>query len=375
MTDKIATLEVRDDQTQSFLAPATDIRGALTRYQAMKDFVSEILKEGVDYGVIPGTSQPTLLKPGAEKLCSFFGLVITYQLLDKETDWTGETHAGEPFFYFVYRVRLLHNEILAGEGEGSSNSWEKKYRYRRGERVCPNCGQPTIFKSKPPKTGWYCWTKKGGCGTQFADGDPSIEGQEVNHIPNPDIYDQVNTLQKMAQKRALIAATLNTTNASDWFTQDLEDFVDAGFDILDSSPVTVRVVGDEPPVKPKEPAVSKWVRPMSPEILREAIITKAKKTKPATDKQKSLVRLLLVNFFGDHVDERYRATQYLTGSQHVAGIIPEMVTALYDWMEPKLSEDGSGEYEMAKIAQTELQSVANQYTDNTADDTGQESLS
>jgi hypothetical protein len=33
----------------------------------------------------------------------------------------------------------------------------------------------------------------------------------------------------MAQKRALIAAVLIATNASDYFTQDMEDFIDADF--------------------------------------------------------------------------------------------------------------------------------------------------
>jgi hypothetical protein len=42
-------------------------------------------------------------------------------------------------------------------------------------------------------------------------------------IPNPDVADVVNTIQKMAQKRALVAATLIATSASEFFTQDMED--------------------------------------------------------------------------------------------------------------------------------------------------------
>ena len=45
-------------------------------------------------------------------------------------------------------------------------------------------------------------------------------------IPNADIADVINTVLKIAQKRAYIAATLSATNASEYFTQDLEDFVD-----------------------------------------------------------------------------------------------------------------------------------------------------
>jgi hypothetical protein len=47
-------------------------------------------------------------------------------------------------------------------------------------------------------------------------------------IPNEDIFDLVNTISKMAQKRALVAAALNATGASAVFTQDQEDFTDFG---------------------------------------------------------------------------------------------------------------------------------------------------
>jgi hypothetical protein len=42
-------------------------------------------------------------------------------------------------------------------------------------------------------------------------------------VPNEDMADVVNTLQKMAYKRALVAATLLAINASEFFTQDVED--------------------------------------------------------------------------------------------------------------------------------------------------------
>ncbi|MFB2835053.1 hypothetical protein [Floridanema evergladense] len=44
--------------------------------------------------------------------------------------------------------------------------------------------------------------------------------------PNPRIYDAVNTICKMAQKRSLVAAVLIATGASEFFTQDLEDIAE-----------------------------------------------------------------------------------------------------------------------------------------------------
>jgi hypothetical protein len=57
----------------------------------------------------------------------------------------------------------------------------------------------------------------------FAADDPAITSQTEGRVPNPDLADTYNTVLKMADKRALIAAVLNGTAASDVFTQDVED--------------------------------------------------------------------------------------------------------------------------------------------------------
>ena len=72
--------------------------------------------------------------------------------------------------------------------------------------------------------GWLCYKNKGGCGAKFDVNDPAITAQQVGRVINPDIPDQINTIQKMAQKRALIGTTLLAVNASEFFTQDIEDF-------------------------------------------------------------------------------------------------------------------------------------------------------
>lgn len=246
--------------------PIADVQVARVRYQAMKEFVSGILKVGVDFGAIPGTDKPTLLKPGAEKLATFFGLAPVFEIVEKELDWTGREHDGEPFFYFHYRCRMMRGDRLAAEGEGSSNSFEKKYRYRSANRKCPKCGQETIIKGKQEYGGgWICFAKKGGCGAKFKDGDQSIEGQETGQVKNPDISDIVNTLQKMAQKRAYVAAVLLAVNGSEYFTQDIEDFIEGTYVIEPAknwTPAPDPQPVDEIPVIERKPAA----RPI-PELI------------------------------------------------------------------------------------------------------------
>lgn len=221
----IHTLEVGKSAPQDLYQPVMSIETAIARRDNIVQFVKRIMVQDQDFGVIPGTnSKPVLLKPGAEKLCNFFGLEPEFTPITEDADWTGAQHGGEPFYYIRYRCRLLKNGIVMGVGEGSCNSWESKYRYRDSKRVCPACGKDAIIKGKEEYGGgWLCFAKKGGCGAKFGDKDKSIVDQAVGRVANPDVADQVNTIQKMAQKRALVPATLLATSGSEFFTQDLED--------------------------------------------------------------------------------------------------------------------------------------------------------
>jgi hypothetical protein len=230
---KSIVLHTGDD----FLVPAASLEQVLATYQWKKNFIEQVLKEGTDYGVTPGTNdKPSLKKPGAEKMASFFGLAPTFDDVSIVEDWTGAEHGGEPFFYYRQKVKLWRGDRLIASADGSCNSWEKKYRYRNADRTCPNCGKATIFKSKNNPE-FYCWNKKGGCGATFKLDDERITKQEAGQIKNPDVAELTNTILKMAQKRALVAGVLIATNASDYFTQDLDDFVTG--EIIDAKAVVV----------------------------------------------------------------------------------------------------------------------------------------
>ena len=247
MTSELVTIQEPAGNPYAIM-PVLDMHTAIARRQAVIDYTRGLMVAGTDYGKIPGAGdKPTLLKPGAEKLASLFGLAPRFEIVEREMDWTGDAHAAEPFFFIQYRCTLYRGDMAVGQGVGSCNSWEKKYRYRQGERRCPECGQAAIIKGKQEYGGgWLCFKKKGGCGYKFPDGDGRIESQEVGQVKNSDPADVVNTIDKMAQKRALVAAVLIAVNASELFTQDIEDYSD----VVDAdwSPA---------PAAPKQTAASK----------------------------------------------------------------------------------------------------------------------
>jgi hypothetical protein len=225
-TDKqIADTSLVAVEREPFM-PALSVQQAVDRFNHVVEFVRTVMREGVDYGVIPGTDKPTLLKPGAEKLCTLFGLTSRFEIIRAVEDWTGADHNGEPFFFYLYRCRLQRGDMIIAEGDGSANSWEQKYRYREAQRKCPQCGESAIIRGKQEYGGgWVCFRKRGGCGAKFDIEDTAITDQPAGRVLNENIADQVNTIQKMAQKRSLIAATLLAVNGSEFFTQDAEEFI------------------------------------------------------------------------------------------------------------------------------------------------------
>lgn len=177
MSNDLVTIQP-DNGSPYAIMPVLDVRQAMARRQMLIDYTAALMVKGRDFGKIPGAGdKPTLLKPGAEKLASLFGLSPLFETVESVMDWTGGDHDGEPFFYIRCRCTLTRGDQVVGQGLGSCNSWEKKYRYR-------------------------------------------------NNGKNPNPADLVNTIDKMAQKRALVAAVLIAVNASEFFTQDVEDYTD-----------------------------------------------------------------------------------------------------------------------------------------------------
>ena len=191
---------------------------------ALMELRDHMFKKGLHYGEpYKDAGKPTLLKPGAEIIMARFRLWPRYIERSTIEQWDPD----HPVFHYRYECQLVRTDTgeIWGAGIGSCNSMEDKYRWRNLNRVCPVCGKDAIIKGRAEYGGgWLCYGKKGGCGKKWPDGAKDIEGQQVGRVPNDEVFTLVNTIDKMAQKRALVAAVLNATGASTYFTQDVEDF-------------------------------------------------------------------------------------------------------------------------------------------------------
>ena len=192
-----------DEQTTALTLPdEAQFRRDITAINKFQQVVHSCMIKDQDYGIIPGTTKPTLLKPGAEKIAKLLGLADQYEILDSKEDWQ------LPFFRYLIKARLVHiaTGVIISEGMGECNSYESKYRYRWvGERDVPEGIDKSTLVSQERKS-----KQSGGHWT-------------VYRMDNDDIYSQVNTILKMAKKRALVDAALSAGRLSDVFTQDIED--------------------------------------------------------------------------------------------------------------------------------------------------------
>jgi hypothetical protein len=196
--------ELAQYNESALLMPVATPEKIIDAHKAAVDIVTKVLEEGTDYGVVPGTgNRPALFKAGAERLCHCYGLSIHFEVIDQECD-----HDRENFYTDKYRKRQTSEGL---------------YRFA------------ILCRLTHRSTGQAISEAIGTCSTM-----------ESKYISRP--RDCENTVIKMAQKRALVAASLHAFGLSDRFTQDVEDIhanaKAAGVEPEPHDP-------DRPPTRPK----------------------------------------------------------------------------------------------------------------------------
>jgi hypothetical protein len=277
-------------QGADFFMPAFTFEEATARRAAFHKYVTSQLRDGVDFGGIGVGKLPALRKPGAEKLSTFFGLIPHDHLIDKIEDWSGAQHGGQPLFAYTTRVDLFrHGQLVAG-CTGHCNTWESRYRWRwvtqdqvpRGlktddlQRRDSTIEEFTFAVEKKETVGPYA--KPAEYWAMFEEAIQSGRARKIKkqtsagkeypawqiagtqfRVPNPDPYDGINSAIKISYKRAYVGAVLIATNASDFFTTDLDDT-----DTDDTPPAKPGVPAEEEREYQPPPSQSRGTRPTEP---------------------------------------------------------------------------------------------------------------
>jgi len=157
----------------------------------IREVMRSVLVPDVDYGVIPGTQKPTLYKSGAEWLLKWsrFGHTLTPVEIERDSDGrkTGVTYRAT--------IHLLDAPtVIVATCDGYAGYDEERFYQTVEQLEAKERSLAKRYKRAPREDKWAA--------------------------PYRAPY---NSVLKMAEKRALVGATLQACAASSLFTQDLDD--------------------------------------------------------------------------------------------------------------------------------------------------------
>ena len=161
--------------------PPEDIKNRIEQIHAL---IKAVMKEGVDYGRVPGTQKKSLWKPGAEKIKMMLGISVKTTIVDRRiTD--------DEASFTARAVARMANGRFLGAVERVCSTDEEKYRWRgvvHHDEYVNALPQQKRMKYKKD-------------GKHF---------EQVRHNSG----DLHNTIIAMAQKRASVALVGDVTGAS-----------------------------------------------------------------------------------------------------------------------------------------------------------------
>ena len=143
---------------------------AVRQRELLESYIKQQLRPGKHYYKVAGANKAGLTKEGAEIVCLAHGLKPQYV----KNAGPDQPPADNAPYQITVTCRLMRGDTFGGEGMGSASSYHSK----RGGSSVPRQNDPGLCH---------------------------------------------NATLKMAQKSAYIAATLNATAASEFFTQDVDE--------------------------------------------------------------------------------------------------------------------------------------------------------
>ncbi len=189
--------------TELTIAGAKSPTEVMAQRQLLEEIYRSVMIPGIDYGMIPGTKERALLKPGAEVLRLGFNFEVEMTVskdVNLEADWVSVDS----------RCTLRDFDGRAiGQADANANSFESKFRYRwvSDKQLPQHIDKATLITRE--QRGAY------GNYTQY-------------RLPTEDIGGLIHTLIRYSEKRSFVAAIHQATGASRIFREADEDEVEAG---------------------------------------------------------------------------------------------------------------------------------------------------
>jgi hypothetical protein len=212
MTAAVALVPQTEDRRSSLVRLPGTPAEILAFHEDVAKVIVSGLKNGVDYGKMPGQenksdARDVLYKAGAERICFLFGVYPKYSIIEKEVE---------------------HNRVVP---------WVKRKKVWRNAHQGDKHFDWAIEQGE--SLGLYrylvkCTLHRRDDDRVVAESDGSCSTMESKYIDRP--RDSENTVLKMAQKRAMVAAALNGFALSDRFTQDVEEEAYGGREVSQGVP-------------------------------------------------------------------------------------------------------------------------------------------
>ena len=184
------------EQYQARMAMTPDDARALD--EQVRTCTRAVLRDGVDYGIIPGAGdRKVLLKPGAEKLLQWFGFGFTCDRTDLEVDEDGQKQG------VTYRCTVTKQ--LPDGRVAAITTCEGYAGYDEAKFYKP-VTDTARHQAEARERGWAAKDKRAADPTKW---------KNLSSYRAP-----WNTILKMAQKRAIVGAAITATAAAGLFGQE-----------------------------------------------------------------------------------------------------------------------------------------------------------